>query len=175
MNLYRQKILDSHRLDFLKKLSRTKWQNFYLAGWTWLALFYGHRKSYDFDFFSNQNIDIDQILHLLKKEGIEFEIKSMKPDTLDILTEDNVKISFFATPWIKQLNPFVKTEYFDVASDFDIWVMKLVAITHRASYKDYVDLYYILQKYSLKELIASIPKKYWNVVILSAHQICFLL
>lgn len=52
----------------------------------------------------------------------------------------------------------VETEYFDVASDFDIWVMKLVAITHRASYKDYVDLYYILQKYSLKELIASIQK-----------------
>ena len=58
----------------------------------------------------------------------------------------------------------VQAEYFDIASDFDIWVMKLIAITHRASYKDYVDLYYILQKYSLKKLIDNIPKKYWNII-----------
>jgi hypothetical protein len=83
-------------------------------------LFYGHRKSYDFDFFCNQNIDVDQILSFLKKEGIDFEIKSMKPDTLDILSENNIKISFFGTPWINQLQPLVKTEYFDIASAFDI-------------------------------------------------------
>jgi len=42
--------------------------------------------------------------------------------------------------------------------------MKLWAIQNRATNKDYIDLYYLLHKYPLEEIIQSFYKKFGNIV-----------
>lgn len=46
------------------------------------------------------------------------------------------------------------THHLDLADIADIGCMKLSAITGRGTMKDYVDLYFILQRMSLQELLA---------------------
>ena len=53
----------------------------------------------------------------------------------------------------------VETQHFDLASIKEIGVMKLLAL-FRATYKDYVDLYYILKIYDLNELITIAEQKH---------------
>ncbi len=40
--------------------------------------------------------------------------------------------------------------------------MKLAAITGRGSKKDFIDIYFLLKKFSLKELMAFYNKKYFD-------------
>jgi hypothetical protein len=53
----------------------------------------------------------------------------------------------------------IHTEFFDLAALPDIGCMKLSAITSRTAYKDYVDLYYILQTIPLNVLMAHLADK----------------
>jgi len=62
------------------------------------------------------------------------------------------------------LEELIETEYLDLLSDKDISAMKLWAIQNRATNKDYVDLYFILHKYSLLDIISNFYSKFWNVV-----------
>lgn len=52
------------------------------------------------------------------------------------------------------LRPLVTAEHLDLADMADIGCMKLSAITGRGTMKDYVDLYVILQRIPLHELLA---------------------
>ena len=83
------------------------------------------------------------------------------PNTLYI-DIDGVKISFIAVQKLALIDDLIQTEYFDIASDIDIWVMKLVTIPARREFKDYVDLYLICQKHNIETLISKIPEKYWH-------------
>ena len=44
----------------------------------------------------------------------------------------------------------------------DIAAMKLAAITGRGSRKDFIDLYFLLQKYNLKEMFGFYRNKYFD-------------
>ena len=56
-----------------------------------------------------------------------------------------------------------KSDYFNIASIIDIGCMKLSAITSRHLEKDYIDLYFILQRISISELLENFIKKYTNI------------
>ena len=47
-----------------------------------------------------------------------------------------------------------------LANEKDISAMKLAAITGRGSKKDFIDLYFRLQKFNLKQLIGFYNQKY---------------
>jgi len=65
-----------------------------------------------------------------------------------------MRASFFYYKY-RLIAPLVKEYGFaDIASVEDIGVMKCSAITGRASNKDYVDLYFILRKITLKKLLS---------------------
>lgn len=53
-------------------------------------------------------------------------------------------------PW---LDPVLEIENIQMASVRDIAAMKIAAITQRGSKKDFIDLYYLLQRFSLKEIM----------------------
>ena len=38
--------------------------------------------------------------------------------------------------------------------------MKLLAVSHRPAIRDYIDIYYLLQKFSLKEMFGFLQQKY---------------
>ncbi|HVO75046.1 MAG TPA: nucleotidyl transferase AbiEii/AbiGii toxin family protein [Ignavibacteriaceae bacterium] len=151
--------LDGSRFSLLKKLKMLG-KNFYLAGGTGLALQLGHRISEDFDFFTHKKFDNINLFDRLKELLPEFilSIIQAEENTLTIMINNEVKSSFFKVGY-ENLLTLVTTEYVQIAQVKEIGVMKLLALT-RALYKDYVDLYFILQEYPLEDLISLAKKKH---------------
>lgn len=152
-------VLDERRINLTEDLSFLK-TDYYLAGGTALALQIGHRKSIDFDFFTENNFDEDELLEKFRKKLDKRNLKVIqkKENTLSV-NIDGIEVSCFTCNY-PLLKPLIETEYIKMASVKDIAAMKLSAITSRATMKDYVDLYYILQDNTFDELISLTKKKY---------------
>ena len=152
-------ILDKKRLDILPLLKNFK-KVFYLAGGTALALQIGHRDGVDFDFFGPENIDTKKLFEEISETFKSHKILKIQEgkNTLTVLIDDNIRLSFFGYKY-KLLNKPIEDENLRMASLEDIACMKLSAITSRASNKDYIDLYYILQKISLKDVLEKVSQK----------------
>ncbi len=144
--------LESLKGDFLKK--------FYLAGGTALALQFGHRRSIDLDFFSRKKFSPENLKQELKKIS-KFKVQAEDEDTLEI-TLNQTKISFFYYPH-KLIFPKIKFQNTKLADWRDIACMKINAISQRGSKKDFIDLYFILKKKSLMEILELFNKKYKNI------------
>jgi len=153
-------ILDANRKELLPFLIPFK-QDYYLAGGTGLALQIGHRKSEDFDFFTPQPFSTTEVFSKLEKYLAKYTLAKIQDEenTLTIIVDDNIKISFFCYPY-PLLKPLLEEENLKIASIIDIGCMKLSTITHRATFKDYVDLYFILKDISLKDLLEQNKKKH---------------
>ena len=153
-------ILDQKRTDLLPLLKPFK-DDFYLAGGTALALLLGHRDSFDFDFFcpgSFSTVDLLKKIEQVFAGRIIVKTQEAK-DTLTVIIDEVVKISFFTYPY-ELVRPLLREDYLRVASLEDIACMKLAAITSRSVLKDYVDLYFILQNIALEKLINFTKEKY---------------
>lgn len=153
-------ILDQKRIDLLPLLKPFK-NNFYLAGGTALALLLGHRDSLDFDFFSSDSFLARDLYRKVKQVfagHLVVRTQEVK-DTLTIVIDECVKISFFAYPY-ELVGPLLNEEHFKIASLEDIACMKLAAITSRSVLKDYVDLYFILHEMVLAKLLNFTKEKY---------------
>lgn len=164
INLFLQETLDENRIELLNKICKLKDLWFYLAWWTALALQFWHRKSIDFDFFINKDFNESELFEKMLKiffwENIK---KTFSEDNTLYIEVNNVKISFFSYKY-ELIDNIIITEYFNLASYKDIWAMKMWAIQKRATNKDYIDIYYILQKIDIDELLYNFIKKFWNIV-----------
>ncbi len=120
--------------------------SFYLAGGTALALQLGHRISIDFDLFSNN--EIDRVL--LQRVRREFPDATISPlinnaDELTILV-NGVKVTFLRYPFPPR-DSFVMYDNVPLLSIREIAATKAYTIGRRGSYKDYVDLYFIVSEH----------------------------
>jgi hypothetical protein len=152
-------VLDKKRINALIVLKEFK-NDFYLAGGTGLALQLGHRDSVDFDFFCEEDFDTSVVLKRIKNVflGKEVIIIQNEENTLTVIVDGSIKISFFSYKY-KMIDKMVETEYLRIASIRDIACMKFSAITSRYTSKDYVDLYFILKKFKLKDLLVDLRNK----------------
>ncbi|PIZ00456.1 hypothetical protein COY62_02475 [bacterium (Candidatus Howlettbacteria) CG_4_10_14_0_8_um_filter_40_9] len=133
---------------------------FYLAGGTALAIQLGHRKSIDLDFFSKDSFDLSPLEKTLVSLG-KFEITGKDEGTLHGIL-DGVKISFMRYDY-RSLFPFSDFDGVNLADKRDISAMKIDTISSRGSKKDFVDLYFLLYEFSIKELIGFYEKKYSEI------------
>ena len=130
----------------------------YLAGGSALALHFGHRYSFDFDFFSPDEFDPIKLSSELKKLG---KFKTTTAKGISLIGEFNtVKISYFQYNY-----PLIgkKTEFLNVyiASIMDIAAMKIVAIMDRGTKKDFVDLFELnKQGFDTDKVFEFYDKKY---------------
>jgi len=154
-------VLDKTRQDMLPALSVLK-DDFYLAGGTGLALQIGHRRSVDFDFFCPESFDTEALFNTITKKfsGRSVTRIDQSQDTLHV-SIDGVQMSFFGYDY-PLIDDLIETENLYLASVLDIACMKLSAVIGRATIKDYVDIYYILQDYSLEDLLHFADDKYPN-------------
>ncbi|MBI4235120.1 nucleotidyl transferase AbiEii/AbiGii toxin family protein [Candidatus Peregrinibacteria bacterium] len=154
------KILDKKRSNILPLFESFK-KDFYLAGGTALALQIGHRDSIDFDFFSKKSIDTNKLFANLKEIFKNHQILKVheEKNTLTVIIEKDIKLSFLTYPYTL-IDKLIETENFKMASIREIGCMKLSAITGRATLKDYIDLYFILEKIKLAELLSLAQKKF---------------
>jgi predicted nucleotidyltransferase component of viral defense system len=135
-------------------------QNFYMAGGTGLAIQLGHRRSMDLDFFSEKQFEVERVKEELSSKG-NFTVTSQNLRTLNGVL-DGVKVSLFQYSY-GRIYPLVDFEGIKLADMRDIAAMKMSAISSRGSKKDFVDLYFLLNKHSLKEIIGFFEKKYSNI------------
>ncbi|MCD5405459.1 MAG: hypothetical protein LRZ91_03060 [Desulfotomaculum sp.] len=126
-------VIDYKKRALLKKLIKyIPLTDFYLAGGTALALLLGHRKSFDFDWFSQSKFDTSELLNKLSKLGYT-ELIEIKKDTLYLFL-DNVQLTWLYYPY-PLIDPVIKVEGINLASLTDIALMKLIAISQRGEKK----------------------------------------
>ena len=161
-----KEILSESQVKLLPLIKKFK-KNFYLVGGTAIALHIGHRRSIDFDLFTNaESLDLKKIKSVYK--AIHSAPKRILYEAFDQfhINIDDVKITFFSYPY-----PI--TAKIDFASVcripnlLELGAMKVFALGGRANppsykqtkelrrtgWKDYVDLYFILKSHhSLRQI-----------------------
>ena len=151
----------------LEKIARTKIAGgFYLAGGTALAIQLGHRTSIDLDWFSAESFSNDGIKKTLSELG-EFQLVGEEKGTIHG-NLNGVKVSFLHYGY-KVLYPLVDYGGIKLADERDIAAMKIDAVSSRGSKKDFVDIYFLLEKYSLSELIGLFEKRYESIKYNKLH------
>lgn len=135
-------------------------ENIYLAGGTALALQLGHRISYDLDFFTSKRFGAENILKKISQiESYQHERISWGT-ILGKLGDVKFSLFFYDYPLLKET---IKFKGINLASIEDIAAMKVAAISERGTKRDFVDLYFILQKAELSEILNLYEEKYKNL------------
>ena len=122
--------------------------SFTLYGGTALALRFGHRSSVDFDFFSNEPFDPDQLAQTVPYlRGAERVQVASNTLTCRVDRDGPVLVSFFGELGLGQVAPRdqVAGRKLYVASVLDVAATKLAVLQKRAEAKDYLDIDTLLQ------------------------------
>lgn len=117
-------------------------RGFYLGGGTAVALYEGHRRSVDLDWFSGAPMgDPLRLAAGLVEDGIELEVESVDVGTLHGHVE-GVRVSFleYRYPLLQSLVDWPAYGC-RLASREDLLCMKLAAIAGRGARKDFLDVY----------------------------------
>jgi Nucleotidyl transferase AbiEii toxin, Type IV TA system len=134
-------------------------RDFFLAGGTAIALYLGHRRSVDFDWFHpNQIPDPLRLSGEIQGEGIPFETGQVARGTL-YGSVHGVRVSFLEFRY-PMLVPW--PEYgCRLAGLRDLACMKLSAIAQRGSRKDFIDVYALGQTgHTLPDMLAWYREKF---------------
>lgn len=154
-------------LELLKTIaSKSEIKGFRLVGGTALALQYGHRQSVDLDFFGSPLTSQEDTIDMLSSLGsitilnrtdkiLQVVLRGIKVDVIDYS-----RYGWIDTP--------VVDDGIVLASPRDIAAMKINAVEGRGSRKDFVDIYMLLQHYTLSELLDFYSMKYPNYSIFRA-------
>lgn len=135
-------------------------KQFALVGGTNLALRLGYRFSVDLDIFTNEPFDLPEVWEAVLREFPQVLKLDERGQTL-LANIDGVKIDLIkhAYPY---LLPVEEIEGIRMLSIPDIIPMKLGAMARRGSKKDFWDIAYILDHYSLSEMLDFFKRKYQN-------------
>lgn len=154
--------IDAQTKSILDKITGKEFlKPFYLAGGTALAIHFGHRISVDLDFFTPDKFSVSSLKNKLSKIGF-FEVTSEDAGgTLNGIL-DGVSVSFFIYPY-KNIYPLVPFGGIFLADERDIAAMKIDAISSRGSRKDFTDIYFLLKKYQLSELLSFFETRFKNI------------
>lgn len=167
-------ILTKIQILFLELFGKQSFsKRFYLSGGTALAGFYiPYRYSEDLDFFSEEEIQVDEIITFLRsikdKLGFEnFDFNTSFNRNLFFLKFPNetLKLEFTYYPF-KQLNSSKEEFGIKIDSIEDIAVNKLFTIYQTPRSRDFMDLYMIIKKYNftIEDLIKKAKIKFdWHV------------
>lgn len=160
--MLRKETVSAETLDLIQRLmAEEELQGFKLVGGTALALMLGHRLSIDIDLFSDQPFNAKAVADSLSSR---YQINNLETDlnTFTCFIED-VKVDCMAHryPWI---GSEVSLEGVRMASIEDIAAMKLNAIVINGSrWKDFADVYELLEHRSLAQMLNYYEMKYPNV------------
>lgn len=152
-------IISPQTFQLIKQLqSLPDLNNFYLVGGTSLALQLGHRNSIDIDLFTQTDFDENKIIKLLQNKYKTEEIFRRKNTIIALV--DNIKTDFIKHDY-PLINAPVTQEGITYLSKEDIAAMKIHAIIQSGKrLKDFIDIYFLLQQFSMEQIINFFSKKY---------------
>lgn len=153
-------------LDEVKKSEYLN-SNFYFTGGTALSAFYlQHRYSDDLDLFSQKKFDNQVIFTLIEEWGRKhkFTLQSRFIEVVYIFNllfsnKEKLKVDLSYYPY-KRLGKGMAVDNLEVDSLLDIAVNKALTISQRSEVKDFVDLYFLLQKFHVWDLITGVKVKF---------------
>jgi hypothetical protein len=128
-----------------------------LVGGTALALQLGHRRSIDLDLFGKITCDNDELQDGLRQLGT-LSVRKESPN-IKIYTVNDIKVDFVNYPY-EWIDDMVVEDSIRLASPKDIAAMKVNAIQGRGSKKDFVDMYFLLRRFTLPEIMDFYRQKY---------------
>lgn len=143
-------------------------KNFYFTGGTALsAIYLHHRESEDLDFFAERGFDnliVEDFLNKIAQDN-NFTVRFTEVFSTRIFYLVNssgdpvIKIDFNYYPY-NRIKKEVVFQGVEVDSQEDIAINKLMTINDRLEVKDYVDLYFLLQKFKTGDLVRGVKKKF---------------
>lgn len=155
--------LDKKRQELLKKLLPFS-RGFVLGGGTGLALQINHRKSFDFDFFSQSEIS-DKLLEKISREIAIDNIAVDTKDELTFFTKDGIKVTFLYYPFKPLFEPIEGNDGILLFPIKEIALQKAYTVGRRGEYRDYFDLYTILKDtYSTLDETLKAARQVYNSV-----------
>jgi hypothetical protein len=157
--MLRTKAVEAGTLDLIKRfMSDDRFNGFNLVGGTALALKVGHRKSIDIDLFSTSAFSAPGLAGHLEANYQAQVFKIMDNGVFCFV--DNIKVDLIAHqyPLIERLET---VDGIRIVSLLDIGAMKLNAMFNSGKrLKDFVDMYFLLEIYSLNQLLQACQRKY---------------
>lgn len=147
-------------LELLIELGKIPELNsFNLAGGTALALQMGHRKSIDIDLFTTEIFDENSIIEIFTSKFKEIKILSLSKNSVNCVI-NGIKVDVIRHNY-PYLENYLEEENIRMFSLADIAAMKLNAIAGNGSrVKDFIDVYFLLDKFSLEQMLKFYSKKY---------------
>ncbi len=144
--------VESDTLELLRRLMDVPYlTTFCLVGGTSLSLQIGHRKSIDLDLFTETDFDGDKLLARLAQDFQHIEVLTKMKGTL-LTRIQGIKVDFLRFNYAS-IRPMRKEGNLRLLTPEDIAPMKLDAIAGRGKKKDFYDLYFLLEKMSLQEML----------------------
>jgi len=133
-------------------------KNYFLAGGTALALQLGHRTSTDIDLFTPKNQNNQLIINMLKDKYQYFELINISSSGLQVIIK-KIKVDIIS---LNQniLEPPITEDGIRLFTKSDIAAMKLRAVIFRENPRDYIDLAFLLQEFSLDKMFDFYKQKY---------------
>lgn len=132
-------------------------KEFYLVGGTALALQLGHRNSIDIDLFTQKTFLADELREALSE--YTFSATLLKNNTV-LSMVNGIKTDFVRHDY-PYLAPFVEEDGIRMLSKEDICAMKVHAIAQSGKrIKDFIDIYYLLEHFSISTVVELFAKKY---------------
>lgn len=153
------KTVDSTTLELIKVLQKKEYlKGFYLAGGTALALYIGHRKSVDINLFSDFSFDAEWMIENIRQD-FNFQLFNTAANTLKgMINGINVDIISHRYPLISEVTWKQDIYLFGIQ---DIIAMKMNAISVSGQRtKDFVDIYFLLEQYSISDMLVFYKTKY---------------
>lgn len=131
----------------------------YLAGGSALALYLGHRRSVDLDWFAPRATPPAVLLASLKAIGKSVSVSQNTEGTFNG-SVDGVKFSVFRYTY-PQLRPTIEHEGCAIASSCDLAAMKLAAVCQRTTKRDYIDIHALMKSgLSLEAQLSAFHEKF---------------
>lgn len=157
--MLQQQTVSRKTLELIQQIQADPFfESFVMVGGTALALQIGHRISVDIDFFTRKSFDIRETLEYLEQQ-YNFQTQYSHTHTLKGII--NGIFADFIRHDYEYVQPVVEQEGIKMASLEDIAAMKVNAICGNGTrIKDFIDIYFLLQKFSFGEIISFYRKKY---------------
>ena len=160
--MLKKQVVSSEMFNIIKILqSNSLFDNHVLAGGTALAFQIGHRISTDMDLFTSENQNALQLMEFFRKTFKKVDIASANDSYLQIFI-NNIKIEIVHDDYAMVRNPVIEDNIrmFDKS---EISAMKIRAIQGRTKARDFIDLAYLLQELSLKNMFEIYKEKYGSI------------
>lgn len=149
--MLQEKAVSPRLLELLRYLmQQPELKPFVLVGGTALALQLGHRESIDADLFGDHPLETLDLAKILSGFGKVQLLK--KSPSIQVYHVGSIKVDFVNYRY-PLLRPFIEKSGLRLASPADIAAMKLSAIAGRGSKKDFIDLYLLLDHFTLREMM----------------------